>query len=100
MGLKMKPAKGVEDLAARLTTAAAAPLVTPQAVVAPTSVPVPTAPKEPAKKAPANTMQLTLRPTRTLNARYVAAAAERSRKQGRVVTVQEIMLEVLEKGLV
>ncbi|MBW5287787.1 MULTISPECIES: hypothetical protein [Burkholderia] len=43
-------------------------------------------------------MQLTLRPTRTLYARYVAAAADRSRQAGRMVTPQEVMLEILEKG--
>lgn len=43
-------------------------------------------------------MQLTLRPTRALYGRYVAAAADRSRSEGRVVSAQEIMLEILEKG--
>jgi len=109
----MKAAKGIDDLAARLTSAAAAPLVS-----APTPAPAPAAPaiastpvaerapakrkatKAAAKKEAADTMQLTLRPTRALYGRYVAAAADRSRTEGRVVSAQEIMLEILEKGAV
>jgi hypothetical protein len=99
----MKAVKGVDDLAARLTSANATPLVAPQAPAVPVSPePMETQAKRErktiSKKAPTDTMQLTLRPTRSLNARYVAAAAERSRREGRVVTVQEIMLEILEKG--
>jgi hypothetical protein len=56
--------------------------------------------KEAAKKEAADTMQLTLRPTRALYGRYVAAAADRSRQEGRMVSAQEIMLEILEKGAV
>lgn len=44
-------------------------------------------------------MQMTLRPSRSLYARYVGQAAERSKEEGRSVSVQEIMLEVLEKGV-
>jgi len=96
----MKAAKGIDDLAARLTSAAAAPLVS-----APTPTPTPApakrkATKAAAKKEAADTMQLTLRPTRALYGRYVAAAADRSRTEGRVVSAQEIMLEILEKGAV
>ncbi|QPQ89179.1 hypothetical protein I6H08_38705 (plasmid) [Burkholderia gladioli] len=108
----MKVAKGVDDLAARLTSAAATPLVAP--VAAPAPAPAVTTPaatpakrerkavakKDPAKKEATDTMQLTLRPTRALYGRYVAAAADRSRQEGRVVSAQEIMLEILEKGAV
>ncbi|ASW04402.1 hypothetical protein [Paraburkholderia aromaticivorans] len=108
----MKAAKGVDDLAARLTSAAATPLVAP--VAAPAPAPAVTTPaetpakrerkavakKDAAKKEATDTMQLTLRPTRALYGRYVAAAADRSRQEGRVVSVQEIMLEILEKGAV
>lgn len=107
----MKQPKKVEDLAASLRAASAAPLVSPSVAVAPASVPAATEPPAvgertvaPAKatgkgkKEPADTMQLTLRPTRTLYARYVAAAADRSRQAGRMVTPQEVMLEILEKG--
>ncbi|AOX47854.1 hypothetical protein AB870_26505 (plasmid) [Pandoraea faecigallinarum] len=113
----MKQPKGVDDLAARLGAAVTSPLVSPAAVApAPISTPEPaaapapvrertrtvakTAGKGAAKKEPADTMQLTLRPSRTLFARYVAAAADRSRQLGRVVSAQEIMLEILEKGAV
>lgn len=108
----MKAAKGVDDLAARLTSAAATPLVAP--VAAPPPAPAVTTPaatpakrerkavakKDAAKKEATDTMQLTLRPTRALYGRYVAAAADRSRQEGRVVSAQEIMLEILEKGAV
>jgi hypothetical protein len=108
----MKAAKGVDDLAARLTSAAATPLVAPAAAPAPApavTTPAATpakrerkavAKKDAAKKEATDTMQLTLRPTRTLYGRYVAAAADRSRQEGRVVSAQEIMLEILEKGAV
>ncbi len=107
----MKAAKGIDDLAARLTSAAAAPLVAAPApaAAAPATAPTPAperapakrkAPKAAAKKEAADTMQLTLRPTRALYGRYVAAAADRSRTEGRVVSAQEIMLEILEKGVV
>ena len=83
----MKAAKGVTDLAATLSAAASAPLVA-----------------KPAAKAAKNTageggtMQMTLRPSRSLYARYVGQAAERSKEEGRSVSVQEVMLEVLEQG--
>jgi hypothetical protein len=108
----MKAAKGVDDLAARLTSAAATPLVAPAAAPAPApavTTPAATpakrerkavAKKDAAKKEATDTMQLTLRPTRALYGRYVAAAADRSRQEGRVVSAQEIMLEILEKGAV
>jgi len=85
----MKPAKGLTDLAASLTAAASAPLV-------PTAKEV----EKPVRKqkVEGGTMQMTLRPERTLYAKYIGMAAERSKKEGRTVSVQEIMLEVLEKG--
>lgn len=110
MGHEMKPAKGVENLAARLVTASTTPLVQtpiPDPLAHPTPEPVTSIESTPiAKKAGkgtgtkevVDTMALTLRPTRALHARYVAAAIKRSQKVGRVVSVQEIMLEVLEKG--
>lgn len=109
----MKAPKAVDDLAARLTSAAAAPLVAPAATPAP-AAPAPVV-SEPAvtpakrerkavpkkgtgKKEPADTQQMTLRPTRALISRYVAAAADRSRQAGRMVSPQEVMLEILEKA--
>ncbi|MBB6158503.1 hypothetical protein HDC30_005761 [Pseudomonas sp. JAI115] len=83
----MKTAKDVSDLAATLTAAASAPLVPAQA-------------QKSAKKqiGEGETMQMTLRPTRKLYAIYVNKAAERSKLEGRNVSVQEVMLEVLTKG--
>ncbi len=118
----MRQPKGVDDLAARLGAAAASPLVPAPADPAPAAAPTPAPAPAPApaatpsvargrtasrakpagkgrgKKEPADTMQLTLRPTRALYARYVAAAADRSRQAGRMVSPQEVMLEILEKG--
>jgi hypothetical protein len=45
-----------------------------------------------------DTVGITLRPSRELLVRYRNAAAERTKKEGRVVSAQEIMLEVLEHG--
>ncbi|WP_204117539.1 hypothetical protein [Paraburkholderia sp. C35] len=42
--------------------------------------------------------QLTLRPPVDLWARYINAAAERSKQAGRTVTAQEIALEIMEKA--
>ena len=84
----MKAAQGVTDLAATLSAAASAPLV---------AAPAAKAAKKPAGEG--GTMQMTLRPSRSLYARYVGQAAERSKEEGRSVSVQEIMLEVLEKGV-
>ena len=94
----MKVVKGVDDLAASLTAAAAAPLVaerpsslTSKAGKGGAAIKV---------KGPIDTVQLTLRPTRTLYAHYVGAAADRSKQEGRTVSVQEVMLEILQRGLV
>ncbi len=85
----MKPTKGLPDLAATLTAAATASLV-----------PAPEEAQKTAKKRPGEgeTQQMTLRPARSLYARYVEKAAERSKQEGRNVSVQEVMLEVLEEG--
>ena len=82
----MKKSKDVADLAASLTAAATAPLVPVQPLA-----------QASRRKPAANTLQITLRPTRTLMARYVDLAAERSKQLGRTVSAQEIMLEVLER---
>ena len=88
----MKAAKGVTDLAATLSAAASAPLV-----ATPAATPTTKAGKKAAGEG--GTMQMTLRPSRSLYARAVDLAAERSKEEGRSVSVQEIMLEVLEKGI-
>jgi hypothetical protein len=79
----MKPTKSIPDLAATLTAAASAPLVP--------------APAKSVKKAAGEggTQPLTLRAPRSLYVLYVNKAAERSKLEGRNVSVQEVMLEVL-----
>ena len=42
---------------------------------------------------------ISLRPSRELLTRYVVAASERTRESGRVVSAQQMMIEVLERGL-
>ncbi|MGH9677507.1 MAG: hypothetical protein ACRD36_10430 [Candidatus Acidiferrum sp.] len=105
----MKPHRDAAALAASLTNAAAAPLPLPERAAAPvvampqrTEAP-PKAeapqPKTPGKaKVVADTVGITLRPERELLTRYTNAAAARTVKEGRVVSAQEIMLEVLERG--
>jgi hypothetical protein len=46
---------------------------------------------------PVPTVGITLRPGAKLLNRYTLAAADRTREQGRVVSAQQIMLEVLER---
>ena len=45
-----------------------------------------------------DTVPISLRPRRDLHRRYVLAAAERTRETGRVISAQQIMLEVLDGG--
>jgi hypothetical protein len=106
----MKPNRDAAALAASLTSAAAAPLPLPSppataSVVSiskkPEAVEVREAPQPRlAKKAKpqSDTVQTTLRPERQLMERYVNEAAERTKKEGRVVSAQQIMLEVLATG--
>jgi len=46
-----------------------------------------------------DTVPISLRPHRKLLTRYVNAAADRMRETGRTISAQQIMLEVLERGL-
>ena len=55
--------------------------------------------KKPAKgKTVVETVAITLRPSRELLNDYTMAAAERTKTMGKVISAQEIMLEVLERG--
>jgi hypothetical protein len=92
------------------------PATTPQAesapVVAPESTETPPAEESGVGRAPKNrrsgkaasekpkddTVPISLRPPRALLTRYVTAASERSVESGRVISAQQIMLEVLERG--
>jgi len=81
----MKASSKVDDLAARLAAASTAPLVSPPQVET----------RAPKAKPQGGTVQVTLRPSRDLLATYVGKAADRSKEEGRTVTAQEIMIEVL-----
>ena len=108
----MKPNRDSQALAASLAEkfaqAAAAPLplpaqAKPAAMVAPITLnaETPIEPKAEPKarvKVMADTVQMTLRPGRGLVSKYTNAAADRTRQVGKVVSAQEIMLEVLERG--
>lgn len=80
----MKRAKNVDDLAASLSAAATVPLVQSEAPAITTR-----------KPAAVDTVQVTLRPPRSLHAFYIGLAADRSKLEGRTISAQEIMLEVL-----
>jgi hypothetical protein len=103
----MKPTRDAAALAASLTTAANASLPLPEAPAgdvvsmpqrreAPARAEAPPAKKT--SKAKPDTVGITLRPERELLNRYTMAAAERTKREGRVVSAQEIMLEVLQRG--
>jgi hypothetical protein len=98
MGLKMKAQKDVLDMASRLNIASLTPLVQPAQLQPVAAPPVAAPPSEAArvyiKKAP-DTVQITLRPTRDLLSAYVVMAADRSKLEGRTVTTQEMMMEIL-----
>lgn len=110
----MKPHRDASALAARLSAAANTPVPLPAqqdesaAAQAPIANPVlPTPPKSKragasakaaANKNSADSRPITLRPSAELLNRYVMAAAERTREAGRVVSAQEVMIDVLERG--
>jgi hypothetical protein len=110
----MKPNRDAAALAESLRSAAAAPLPLPgqplEMQPVPTIEPSESKAEQPSKsdgpgqkrlmkaKEAADTVQIALRPTRELLNRYVLSAAERTRKEGKVISAQQIMLEVLEKG--
>jgi hypothetical protein len=52
----------------------------------------------PKVKVLADTVAISLRPKRSTLERYTFAAAERTKKEGRVISAQQLMLEVLETG--
>jgi hypothetical protein len=115
----MKPNRDAAAIAASLRMAANTPLqvptTTPGPPPAPANISMAPVEKKPdaalavstteqpksavveRKKAP-ETVQVTLRPEKALLNRYTLAAAERTTKTGRVVSAQEIMLEVLQLG--
>ena len=102
----MKPNRDAAALAASLSIAANTPLQLPQQQTVRATSPVQPVEqvrrREPARRAkstnPGVTAQITLRPERTLLDHYTFQAAERTKIERRVVSAQEIMLEVLERG--
>lgn len=99
----MKPSRDALALAASLTSAAQTPLPLPQPAQEPagldrTMKAEPTATQKPTKAKATGTVQITLRPDRGLLDDYTFQAAERTKIERRVVSAQEIMLEVLERG--
>lgn len=109
----MKQHRDSSALAARLSAAAVTPVPLPSEAApqdndrpADIRVQVTAKPKRggatkgPANKsAPAVSRPITLRPAPELLNRYVLEAAERTRQSGRVVSAQEVMIDVLERGL-
>ncbi len=105
----MKPTRDAAALAASLMSAANASLPLPDRATAtvvamsprpdaPAEADAPRVKKAGKAKPAADTVGITLRPERELLNRYTMAAAERTKKEGRVVSAQEIMLEVLQRG--
>jgi hypothetical protein len=103
----MKPNRDANALAAALTTAAATPVPLPErpapapanSSVPPGLSPAPSPKAKTARSAPPDTVGITLRPDRALLTRYTNEAADRTRATGKVVSAQQVMLEVLERGL-
>jgi hypothetical protein len=104
----MKPHRDASALAAALTAAAATPVALPPRAspvpansdvtpVAPPAEPKPT--KAGKSKASPDTVGITLRPDRALLLRYTNEAANRTRAEGKVISAQQVMIEVLERGL-
>ena len=105
----MKKHRDADELAARITAAANQPALV---VVAPTSVSTEPPAEEPERRnivrprtkrravseVQDDTVPISLRPGRGLLNRYTLAAAERTRETGRVISAQQIMIEVLERG--
>ena len=106
----MKKHRDADALAARIAEAANQPaaVVANRPKVSPSPVtPVeteqatsskPTRNRIKARMPDGDTVGISLRPHRTLLSHYVLKAADRTREAGRVISAQEIMLEVLERG--
>jgi hypothetical protein len=107
----MKQQRDAAALAASLQTAASKPLPLPPhnqemdpsggtaGAPEPAGTDAPRRKNELKPKPAIDTVSITLRPDRGLHNRYVLAAADRTRKEGRVISAQQIMLEVLATGL-
>jgi hypothetical protein len=105
----MKKNRDADELAARITEAAGQPAGIRSTAASMAVAPTPDAPlpknapangrsRKKAKPADVDTIPISLRPNRALLNRYILKASERTRETGRVVSAQEIMIEVLERG--
>lgn len=106
----MKKNRDADELAARIAAAANQPAAIvaapPKAAPQPemtveseqTTTPKPKRRPRKEKVLDGDTVGISLRPHRTLLSRYVMKAADRTREAGRVISAQEIMLEVLERS--
>lgn len=93
----MKQPRSALDLAAALTVAAQTPPPLPQATV--THLPERASPKAKKKEsAVEKTVATALRPKESLLSRYTAEAGQRTLREGRVISAQQVMLEILEKN--
>jgi hypothetical protein len=109
----MKKNHSASQLAAKLSEAAGQPAGTGKPPLPPVpskplkaertaaEVPTPIEPNSNPRKAEGkeSTVIITLRPRLTLWKKCVALASERMRKEGRAVSPQQIILEVLERGI-
>jgi hypothetical protein len=94
----MRPNRDAGELAARLGAAAKKPVPLPELDAESHHAERREVQTSKVGKLASDTVGMTLRPARALLKRYTLAAAERTKQKGRVVSAQEIMLEVLERG--
>ena len=98
----MKKPKDVNDLAARLTAGATKPL---QVIASEATAPPASAPAVDPVPAPANNMpkrgsvSVFLRLPSSLHGRVAQIATERTKQTGKGVTVQQVILEYLQRSL-
>jgi hypothetical protein len=108
----MKKNQNSSDLAAKSAAAASQPAGRNSVPAAPILVSPPPPAAKPvlaseaapakqkkAKRPEPDTVPITLRPATALLGKYVLKASDRTREEGRVVSAQQIMLEVLERGV-
>ena len=96
----MKKPKDVTDLAARLTASATTPLQMVAPIAPREAQPEPTTTAAPAGKAKrGSSVSVFLRMPSALYDRAAAIATERTKQTGKGVTVQQVILEIVEHGL-
>jgi hypothetical protein len=106
----MKKHRDANELAARIAAAANQPAgmhsqtasttVGPELTGSKPDTRSPRSRKEPkeTKLPDTDTVPISLRPDRALLNKYILKASDRTREAGRVISAQQIMLEVLERG--